>query len=43
VNIYPDVTPLAQFGSNPDVWFSRLRQRFVCGYENKRGIAAIGA
>lgn len=43
VNIYPDITPLQQFGSNPDVWFSRLRQRFVAGYENKRGIAAIGA
>lgn len=43
VNIYPDVTPLAQFGNNPDVWFSRLRQRFVAGYDNKRGIAAIGA
>lgn len=43
VNIYPEITPLTQFGNNPDVWFSRLRQRFVCGYENKRGIAAIGA
>lgn len=43
VNIYPDVTPLAQFGNNPDVWYSRLRQRFVAGYDNKRGIAAIGA
>jgi len=43
VNIYPDITPLAQFGNNPDAWFSRLRQRFVAGYENKRGIAAVGA
>jgi hypothetical protein len=43
VNIYPDVTPLAPFGNNPDAWFSRLRTRFVAGYDNKRGIAAVGA
>lgn len=43
VNIYPDITPLAQFGNNPDAWFSRLRTRFVAGYDNKRGIAAVGA
>lgn len=43
VNIYPDITPLAPFGNNPDAWYSRLRTRFVAGYENKRGIAAIGA
>ena len=43
VNLYPDITPLAPFGNNPDAWYSRLRQRFVAGYENKRGIAAIGA
>lgn len=38
-----DITPLKQFGDNPDAWYSRLRQRFVAGYENKRGIARIGA
>lgn len=38
-----DITPLKPFGDNPDAWFSRLRQRFVPGYENKRGIARIGA
>ena len=43
VNIYPDITPLSQFGNNPDAWFSRLRTRFVAGYDNKRGIAAVGA
>lgn len=43
VNLYPDISPLAPFGNNPDAWYSRLRQRFVAGYENKRGIAAIGA
>lgn len=43
VNIYPDVTALAPFGNNPDAWYSRLRTRFVAGYENKRGIAAVGA
>jgi hypothetical protein len=43
VNLYPDITPLKEFGNNPDAWFSRLRTRFVAGYENKRGIAAIGA
>lgn len=43
VNVYPDITPLKEFGNNPDAWFSRLRTRFVAGYENKRGIAAVGA
>lgn len=43
VNVYPDITPLREFGDNPDAWFSRLRTRFVAGYENKRGIAAVGA
>lgn len=38
-----DITPLRPFDSNPDCWFSRLRQRFIAGYENKRGIARIGA
>lgn len=39
----PDITPLTPFNDNPDAWFSRLRQRFVPGYDNKRGIAAVGA
>ena len=43
VNINPDITPLTPFGGNPDAWFSRLRTRFTVGYDNKRGIAAIGA
>lgn len=43
VNIYPDITPLNPFGNNPDAWFSRLRMRFTVGYDNKRGVAAIGA
>ncbi len=43
VNLYPDISPLAPFGNNPDAWFSRLRTRFTSGYDNKRGIAAIAA
>lgn len=43
VNLYPDITPLTPFGGNPDAWFSRLRTRFTVGYDNKRGIAGIGA
>ena len=43
VNLYPDITPLQPFGNNPDAWYSRLRTRFVAGYDNKRGIAAVGA
>lgn len=39
----PDITPLRPFNDNPDAWFSRLRQRFVPGYEHKRGIARVGA
>lgn len=39
----PDITPLKPFSDNPDGWYSRIRQRFVAGYENKRGIARIGA
>lgn len=39
----PDITPLRPFSDNPDAWFSRMRQRFVAGYDNKRGIAAVGA
>lgn len=43
VNLYPDISPLAPFGNNPDAWFSRLRTRFTVGYDNKRGIAAVSA
>lgn len=43
VNIYPETSSLKPFGNNEDVWWSRLRTRFVAGYENKRGIAAVGA
>jgi hypothetical protein len=43
VNVYPDVSPLKEYGNNPDAWFSRLRMRFTAGYENKRGLAAVGA
>lgn len=38
-----DISPLKPFGNNEDAWYSRLRMRFTAGYENKRGIAAIGA
>lgn len=43
VRTNPDISPLKPFSDNPDGWFSRLRQRFIPGYENKRGIARIGA
>lgn len=43
VNVYPEISSLKPFGNNDDVWWSRLRCRFVPGYENKRGIAAVGA
>ena len=43
VNVYPDITPLTPFGGNPDAWYSRLRMRFTVGYDQKRGVAAIGA
>lgn len=38
-----EISSLKPFGDNEDAWYSRLRQRFTAGYENKRGIAAIGA
>lgn len=38
-----DISPLKPFGQNEDVWYSRSRQRFTAGYDNKRGIAAVGA
>jgi hypothetical protein len=43
INIDPEISPLEKFGNNPDAWFSRLRTRFVAGYENKRGVGAVGA
>lgn len=43
VNLYPDISPLREFGNNPDAWFSRLRMRFTAGYDNKRGIVGVGA
>lgn len=43
VRTNPDITPLKPFNDNPDAWYARMRQRFVPGYENKRGIARIGA
>ncbi len=41
--VEPDISPLKPFGDNEDAWYSRLRMRFTAGYENKRGIAAVGA
>lgn len=41
--VAPEISSLAPFGSNMDAFYSRLRQRFTAAYENKRGIAAIGA
>jgi hypothetical protein len=43
VRTNPDISPLKEFSDNPDAWFARLRQRFVPGYSNKRGIARVGA
>lgn len=43
IRTQPDISPLKPFSDNPDGWYSRLRQRFVPGYDNKRGIARIGA
>lgn len=40
--VEPTISPLKPFGDNEDVWWSRLRMRFTAGYENKRGIAAVG-
>ena len=39
----PDITPLKPFGSNDDAWYSRLRTRFTAGYDNRRGLVAVGA
>lgn len=36
-----EISPLKPFGGNDDVWYSRLRQRLVAGYEAKRGVAAV--
>lgn len=41
--VSPTITPLKPFGDNDDVWFSVLRMRFTAGYENQRGIGAVGA
>jgi hypothetical protein len=43
VRVAPDISPLKPFGNNEDSWYSRLRTRFVAGYDNRRGIVAIGA
>jgi hypothetical protein len=43
INIDPEISPLEKFGNNPDCWYSRLRTRFVAGYENKRGVGGVGA
>jgi len=40
--VAPDISPLKPFGDNEDAFYSRLRQRFTSGYENKRGIVAVG-
>jgi hypothetical protein len=40
--VAPTISPLKPFGDNEDAYYSRLRQRFTAGYENKRGIAAVG-
>lgn len=41
--VSPEISSLKPFGDNEDAWWSRLRMRFTAGYENKRGIAAVGA
>jgi hypothetical protein len=41
--VEPQISNLKPFGDNEDVWYSRLRMRFTAGYENHRGIAAVGA
>lgn len=43
INLDPEISPLKESGLNCDCWWSRLRCRFVAGYENKRGIAAVGS
>ncbi len=40
--VAPEISPLEPFGDNKDVWYSRLRMRFTAGYENRRGIGAVG-
>lgn len=40
--VAPEITPLEKFGDNPHVFYSVMRMRFSAGYENPRGIAAIG-
>ena len=43
VRTNPEISSLRPFNDNPDAWFSRMRMRFVAGYENKRGVGAVGA
>lgn len=40
--VAPEITPLEKFGDNPHVFYSVMRMRFTAGYENPRGIAAVG-
>jgi hypothetical protein len=40
--VAPDISSLEPFGNNRDAYYSRLRQRFTAGYENKRGVSAVG-
>lgn len=40
--VAPDISSLEPFGTNRDAFYSRLRQRFTAGYENKRGVSAVG-
>ncbi len=39
----PEISPLEPLGNNRDAWQSRMRMRFTGGYDQKRGIARIGA
>ncbi len=38
-----EISPLTPLGNNQDAWQSRMRMRFTVGYDQKRGIARIGA
>ena len=40
--VEPQISSLKPFGDNEDVWYARARMRFTAGYENHRGIAAVG-
>lgn len=41
--VSPEISPLAMYGDNRDVFYARLRMRFTAGYETPRGIGAVGA